>query len=131
MNDYRESDSTTLKYSDIKADEMNVNNNEPLPLLLRAYDRGLLACNARDFAGSHRAIGVLRAALALDTEASRAFDSLFRWCERAIDRGDYDAAARCLAALRGAWKSASEYNEPSREKSARIQVSAQSLLLPS
>ncbi len=110
-----------LKSGGPVADEDNVNKNQALPLLIRAYDRGVLACTSGDFVASHRAIGTLRAALPLDTGTSRAFDVIFHWCERAVDRGDYSGAARCLAALRDAWLRSSDFHvsadsqlEPSR-----------------
>jgi hypothetical protein len=77
--------------------------NDAQSRLLRAYDRSVLACNSGDFVRAHRAIGTLRAVLELDTDASRAFDAIFQWCEGAIDRADYAGASRCLAALREKW----------------------------
>jgi hypothetical protein len=74
----------------------------------------VLACNSGDFIRAHRAIGTLRAALELDSDASRAFDSIFQWCEGAIDRADYAGASRCLAALRGAWAAVSEVRPVAR-----------------
>ena len=76
---------------------------DPLSRLTRAYDRGVLACSAANFIRSHRAIGLLRASLDLDSDASRTFDKLFQWCEGQLDRGNYSAASRSLAAMRGAW----------------------------
>ena len=71
--------------------------------LTRAYDRGVLACSSSNFIRAHRAIGLLRASLDLDSDASRTFDKLFQWCEGQLDRGNYSAASRSLAAMRGAW----------------------------
>ena len=88
--------------------------SEPAPVgtdsasaMTQAYDRAVLACNSGDYIRAHRAIGVLRSALELDSSSSRAFDRFFHWCEVAIDRADYANASRCLVFLRSAWVRAS------------------------
>jgi hypothetical protein len=79
---------------------------DPLSRLTRAYDRSVLACNSGNFVRAHRSIGLLRASLDLDSDASRTFDKLFQWCEGQLDRGNYAEASRSLAAMRGAWVAA-------------------------
>lgn len=76
---------------------------DPLGRIVRAYDRAILACEAFDAARARTAIGLLRAALELDSPASRSFDALYAWCEESIDGRDFIGPARTLRALRDAW----------------------------
>jgi hypothetical protein len=114
-------DAIALKSGVPRADELEVSHfhsssypaiagdtgpGDPLSRLTRAYDRSVLACNSTNFVKAHRSIGLLRASLDLDSEASRTFDKLFQWCEGQLDRGNYAAASRSLAAMRGAWVAA-------------------------
>jgi len=78
-------------------------HTDPLERILRAYDRAIWACESFDYRASRNAIGTLRRALEIDTPEARSFDSLYAWCEAAVDRRDFVAPARCLRALRGAW----------------------------
>jgi hypothetical protein len=81
---------------------------DPLSCLLRAYDRAIRACEAFDHDGSRDAISVLRCALELDSPASTSFDALYAWCEDAVDGYDFVGAAKCLRALREAWRRAAK-----------------------
>ena len=76
---------------------------DPLGRIVRAYDRAILACEAFDVERARTAIGLLRAALELDSAASRSFDALYAWCEESIDGRDFIGPARTLRALRDAW----------------------------
>lgn len=76
---------------------------DPLLRILRAYDRAITACESFDYRASRSAIGTLRLALELDTPEARSFDSLYAWCETAVDKRDFMGPARCLRSLRDAW----------------------------
>lgn len=80
--------------------------NDPLGLIVRAYDRAIRACESFDRAGARSGIGLLRAALDLDSHTSRSFDALYAWCEEQIDAKDFVGPARTLRALRDAWSRA-------------------------
>jgi hypothetical protein len=75
---------------------------------VRAYDRAIRACEAFDHAEARASIGLLRAALELDSPASRSFDALYMWCEECLDGRDFMGPARTLRALRDAWCLASQ-----------------------
>jgi len=79
---------------------------DPLRCLVRAYDRAIRACESFDHRQAQEAIRVLRGALELDTPASHSFDTLYVWCEEAVDMRDYIGAAQCLRGLRDAWRRA-------------------------
>ncbi len=79
---------------------------DPLAVVIRAYDAAIGACETFDERGARQALGLLRAALALDTPASCGFDALYAWCEGAVGRRDYLGAAQRLRALRDAWSRA-------------------------
>ncbi len=81
---------------------------DPLSQIVRAYDRAIRACEAFDHANARASIGLLRAALELDSAASRSFDALYVWCEECLDGHDYMGPARTLRALRDAWCLASQ-----------------------
>lgn len=81
---------------------------DALSQVLRAYDRALLACTARESKSALEGICLLRAALELDCETSRAFDALFVWCEEAVLAGNFAGAIRCLSALRTAWATSAQ-----------------------
>ncbi len=81
---------------------------DPLGRIVRAYDRAILACESFDHTAARESIGLLRAALELDTPAARGFDSLYAWCESAVDARDFVGPARTLRALRDAWCQAGE-----------------------
>ncbi len=81
---------------------------DPLSRIVRAYDRAIVACEAFDRTTARSAIALLRAALELDSPASRSFDALYAWCEEAIDAHDFMGPARTLRALREAWCQASQ-----------------------
>ncbi len=76
---------------------------DPLGRIVRAYDRAIMACESFDVGGAREAIGLLRAALELDSPSSRSFDALYAWCEESIDGRDFMGPARTLRALRDAW----------------------------
>ena len=76
---------------------------DPLAVVIRAYDAAIGACEAFDERGARQALGLLRAALALDTPASCGFDALYAWCEGAVGRRDFLGAAQRLRGLRDAW----------------------------
>ncbi len=76
---------------------------DPLGRIVRAYDRAIRACESFDHQGSRMAIGLLRAALELDSPAARGFDALYSWCEDAVDSHDFIGPARTLRSLREAW----------------------------
>jgi len=76
---------------------------EPLGHLMRVYDRAISGCEAFDAPQARAAVGLLRETLSLDSSASRGFDTLYAWCETAIDAQDFLGAARCLRILRNAW----------------------------
>jgi hypothetical protein len=76
---------------------------DPLGRIVRAYDRAIRACEAFDQDAAKASIGVLRAALELDSPASRGFDALYQWCESAINAHDFIGPARTLRSLREAW----------------------------
>lgn len=79
---------------------------DPLALLLRAYDRAIRACERFDPVGARNAVSLLREALDLSSPASRSFDSLYAWCDDAIQERDFVGAAQCLRTLRTAWHQA-------------------------
>jgi hypothetical protein len=81
---------------------------DPLGRIVRAYDRAIMACEAFDHGAARSAIGLLRAALELDSPTARSFDALYSWCEEAIDGRDYMGPARTLRALRDAWCQAAQ-----------------------
>jgi len=81
---------------------------DPLSLIVRAYDRAIRACETFEHADARTAIGVLRAALELDSPSSRSFDALYVWCEECLDSRDFMGPARTLRALRDAWCLASQ-----------------------
>lgn len=81
---------------------------DPLNRIVRAYDRAIRACEAFDHAEARSSIGLLRAALELDSPASRSFDALYGWCEDCVDGRDFMGPARTLRALRDAWCQASQ-----------------------
>lgn len=81
---------------------------DPLALLLRAYDRAIRACERFDPLGARNAVSVLREALDLSSPASRSFDSLYAWCDDAIQERDFVGAAQCLRTLRHAWHQAGQ-----------------------
>ena len=70
---------------------------------MRAYDRAIRACESFDHDCARTAIGLLRAALELDSPAARGFDALYSWCEDAVDSHDFIGPARTLRSLRDAW----------------------------
>lgn len=76
---------------------------DPLGRIVRAYDRAIRACESFDLAAARESIGLLRAALELDSPASRSFDALYAWCESSIDSRDFIGPARTLRSLRDAW----------------------------
>jgi hypothetical protein len=76
---------------------------DPLGRIVRAYDRAIRACESFDHGAARESIGLLRAALELDSPASRSFDALYAWCEDAVDGRDFIGPARTLRALRDAW----------------------------
>ncbi|MBL0170132.1 MAG: hypothetical protein IPP90_05265 [Gemmatimonadaceae bacterium] len=76
---------------------------DPLGRIVRAYDRAIRACESFDHTAAREAIGLLRAALELDSPASRGFDALYAWCEEAVDGRDFVGPARTLRSLREAW----------------------------
>lgn len=76
---------------------------DPLGRIVRAYDRAIRACESFDHAAARESIGLLRAALELDSPAARSFDALYAWCEDAVDQRDFVGPARTLRALREAW----------------------------
>jgi hypothetical protein len=76
---------------------------DPLGRIVRAYDRAIRACESFDHASARQTIGLLRAALELDSPAARSFDALYAWCEEAIEGHDFMGPARTLRALRDAW----------------------------
>lgn len=80
----------------------------PLDRILRAYDRAIHACESFDPVAARQAIGLLRHALELDTPEARSFDSLYAWCEDAVDQRDFIGPARRLRTLREAWCRAGE-----------------------
>jgi hypothetical protein len=82
---------------------------DPLSRIVRAYDRAIRACESFDHAAARNSIGLLRAALELDSPAARSFDALYAWCEDAVDDRDFVGPARTLRALRDAWR---QVNEP-------------------
>ena len=89
-----------------------ISTRDPLSQVLRAYDRALLACTSQNSQEALEGICLLRAALELDCETSRAFDALFVWCEEAVGGGNYTGAVRCLAALRTAWATSAQIRPP-------------------
>lgn len=78
-------------------------STDPLGRIIRAYDRAIHACESFDTTAAHRRIGLLRSALALDSQSSRSFDALYAWCEEQVDGHDFIGPARTLRALRDAW----------------------------
>ena len=76
---------------------------DPLAQVVRAYDRAIAACETFDRAEASRHLRVLRAALDLESPASRNFDALYAWCEASLTAFDYIGPARCLRSLRSAW----------------------------
>ena len=81
---------------------------DPLGRIVQAYDRAITACESFDHRAARSAIGLLRAALELDSPAARSFDALYKWCEEAIEGHDFMGPARTLRALREAWCQVSE-----------------------
>ena len=77
--------------------------DEPLDRIVRAYDRAIAACETFDRAAARRQLALLRAALDLDSAASRSFDALYSRCEDALSEHDFIGPARCLRSLRAAW----------------------------
>ncbi len=77
--------------------------HESLDRIVRTYDRAIAACETFNGADAARQLGVLRAALDLDSAASRNFDRLYAWCEDALAAHDFIGPARCLRSLRDAW----------------------------
>lgn len=75
----------------------------PLRHVLRAYDRAIHACEVMDAPAAIRAIALLRESHAGNSAESLGFESIFVWCERALDDGDYAEPARRLTSLRNAW----------------------------
>lgn len=71
--------------------------------IVRVYDRAIGACEVFDRRGATDALQLLRAALDLDSPASRSFDRIYRWCEESIVAHDFIGPARCLRSLRSAW----------------------------
>ena len=80
--------------------------HESLHRIVRAYDRAISACEAFDRLAATRQLGLLRAALDLDSAASRSFDALYSRCEDALSANDFVGPTRCLRSLRDAWRHA-------------------------
>ena len=77
--------------------------DESLDRIVRAYDRAIAACEAFNRPGARRQLALLRAALDLDSAASRGFDVLYSRCEDALAEHDFIGPARCLRSLRDGW----------------------------
>lgn len=93
---------------------------DPLGRIVRAYDKAIRACESFDHAAARSSIGLLRAALELDSPAARSFDALYAWCEDAVDDRDFVGPARTLRALRDAW---CQVGEPTITPRADLPVS--------
>ncbi len=81
---------------------------DPLARIARAYDRAVRACEDFDSITALEWIGMLRAALVLDSPSAFGFDALYAKCEKAVRAGDFMEPARTLRALRRAWFAAAD-----------------------